>query len=218
MSSFKELVPFLLLLSLANIIAYGSTIFISKKWDKIHKHQSSPTKIEILDSLIILLINIIIGIPGFFLWKIDVIVFSDDNIFLSFTELFLLIDFSMYLLHWVSHNFSPFKKIHSKHHEHSEEFNCVSLYYMSPWESIFFGLLLTFVVAIFQFNMYGFILFLIFNWIYGVITHLNTKTHQSTFLIFTTNMFHRKHHQLNYKNYGFYTFFWDKLFRTENRD
>lgn len=212
---FKDPFVFFSFLIITNSVAYGLNVGVSLLWNKAYKHSTVISKKEILFSLFILLINILIAIPGFILWTKGVIIFSDLSVWLSFISLFLLMDFLMYILHWVSHNSPSFKKIHAKHHEHTETFNCVSLYYMSPWESIFFGILLTIVVMIFPLNIGGFLLFLILNWFYGVITHLNVTVDNPYFLIFTTNAFHKKHHQLNYKNFGFYTFLWDKIFKTE---
>jgi sterol desaturase/sphingolipid hydroxylase (fatty acid hydroxylase superfamily) len=123
----------------------------------------------------------------------------------------------MYISHWISHNVTYLKKIHALHHEHSKQFNNVSLYYISIWESLFFGTLLTLLAILFNMNIYGFISFLIFNWLYGVISHLNIITNRSNILIFTTNFFHLKHHMLKNKNYGFYTVIWDKIFETEEK-
>ena len=210
----KNPYTFFPLLIILNIVAYilnlGGSIF----WDKIQKNKTTTTKKEIRSSLLTVLINIVIAIPGYILWINGNIVFSDLNLWLTFIFLFLLMDFLMYVLHWASHNIHYLKKIHVKHHEHSERFNCVSLYYMSPWESILFGLLITIVTLLFPINIYGFILFLGFNWFYGVITHLNISNNNPYFLIFTTNFFHLNHHKLFYKNYGFYTFIWDKIFST----
>ncbi|WP_418645114.1 sterol desaturase family protein [Tenacibaculum insulae] len=175
------------------------------------------SKKELFFSLLTLVLNILIAIPGFILWSKEIIVFSQDNFLVSFIGLFLLMDFLMYFLHWFSHNLSYLKKIHSKHHEHSVKFNAVSLYYMSPWESILFGLLLTTITIFFSFNLYSFITFLVFNWLYGVITHLNVTNKKPLLLILTTNTFHKEHHLLNYKNYGFYTVLWDRMFKTENK-
>ncbi len=214
----KDPFIFFTLLIIANIISFVLNIVVSKIWDNIYKYDTFITRKELLFSVVTLAINVLIAIPGFILWSKEVIVFSNDNFLLSFMGLFFLMDFLMYLLHWFSHNISYLKNIHSKHHEHSVKFNAVSLYYMSPWESIFFGLLLTVIAILFSFNLYSFIFFLVFNWFYGVITHLNVKKSKPLFLIFTTNTFHKKHHQLNNKNYGFYTTLWDKIFKTETKE
>ena len=212
--------PFLFfpLLLIANILAYGLNLGFSKVWNTIYKQETSISKKEILFSLLILVINIIVAVPGFILWRKEIIVFSNHDFWLSFIGLFLLVDFLMYVLHWMSHNISYLRKIHARHHEHSAKFNCVSLYYMSPWESILFGLLLSLLAIVFSFNLNSFIVFLFFNWFYGVITHLNVKVGKPNFMIFTTNAFHKNHHQLNRKNYGFYTFLWDRIFNTEKKN
>lgn len=214
MNELKNPFVFFSTLIILNIIAYLLNIGISKIWNAVNKHEETINKEEVKVSIFNLFLNIIIVVPGFLWWKNGIISFSGKSVIFSFVSLFLLIDFLMYILHWLSHKVAFLKKIHAKHHEHSEKFNSVSLYYISPWESILFGTLLTLVAYLFHFNLYGFILFLVFNWLYGVISHLNTKTDIPHFLIFTTNMFHKKHHQLNLKNFGFYTLLWDKLFGT----
>ncbi|MDW5290793.1 sterol desaturase family protein [Formosa sp. PL04] len=214
----KNPLIFFPLLITANCIAYVLTIVISKLWNITYNFKETLLKKEIIGSLVILCLNILIAIPGYILWIKGIIVFSKSNMWLSFISIFFLMDFLMYVLHYLSHNIEVLHKIHSKHHEHSDRFNSVSLYHMSPWESIFFGLLLTIVTIVFQFNLYGFILFLIFNWLYGIITHLNGKTYTPFMFIFTTNTFHKTHHKLNNRNFGFYTFFWDKLFKTEKKN
>ncbi|ADV50820.1 fatty acid hydroxylase [Cellulophaga algicola DSM 14237] len=213
----KDFTIFFSVLISLNILAYILNIGVSYFWDKAYNHQTILTKKEVLFSLLTLFLNILIAIPGYILWVKGIIVFSNMNIVLTFILLFLVMDFLMYALHWASHNIGFLKKIHLKHHEHTDRFNCVSLYYMSPWEAVFFGLLLTVVALLFSLNIYGFIAFLVFNWFYGVITHLNGHRQNAHFLIFTTNYFHKNHHQLFYKNYGFYTFLWDKLFKTEKK-
>ncbi|ALU74886.1 hypothetical protein AUW17_06240 [Tenacibaculum dicentrarchi] len=99
----KNSIIFFSLLILSNIIGYVFNIIISKFWDKRHKHHTSTSKKEVLYSLLILLINILIAIPGYILWQIDIITFSSDNFLISFIALFILMDFLMYVLHWCSH-------------------------------------------------------------------------------------------------------------------
>ncbi|APU10186.1 fatty acid hydroxylase [Cellulophaga lytica] len=212
----KDFTIFFALLIGLNIAGYLLNIGISLVWNKVYKHRSKITKKEVLSSILTLFINIIIAIPGYILWVKGFITFNNQDPWLTFIILFLFLDILMYVLHWASHNIVVLKKIHLQHHEHTEQFNVVSLYYMSPWESILFGLLLTVVALLFSLNVYGFIAFLIFNWFYGVVTHLNTKLSKPYFLIFTTNYFHKNHHKLFSKNYGFYTILWDRLFKTES--
>lgn len=89
----KNPFTFFLLLITVNIIAYGLTIAISKLWNKIYNYQEVLLKREIIDSILILCINIIIAIPGYTLWLKDVIIFSESSIWLSFVGVFLLMDF-----------------------------------------------------------------------------------------------------------------------------
>ena len=150
----KNSFTFFSLLITANIIGYVLTIIISKLWNKLYNFEETLLKKEILDSILILGINSIIAIPGYILWLKGVIIFSTSNIWLSFISIFLLMDFLMYILHYLSHSIGVLNKIHSKHHEHTDKFNCLSLYHMSPWESVFLGLLLTMLTILFQFNLY----------------------------------------------------------------
>lgn len=205
---------FFTILTIANLFAFLINIFISFLWNKIFKYKIKTSKQEFIYASLTVFLNIIIAIPGYVLWQYDIIKFSNTNIFISFITLLFLVDFIMYLAHYLSHNIKIFKQIHQKHHEHTDTFNIVSLFYMSFSESILFGALLTFIVWLFQFNLYGFILFLVANWLYGVIGHLNTKSSRQNILIFTTSSYHKNHHILNNKNYGFYTYIWDKLFKT----
>ena len=122
----KDPFIFFTVLILANVFAYVLNIIISAIWDKSNKHKTVIHKKEILTSLFILLLNILIAIPGFLLWRAEIIIFSNTNFILSFIGLFLLMDLLMYVLHWLSHTLSILKKIHSKHHEHSEKFNPIS--------------------------------------------------------------------------------------------
>ncbi len=214
----KNPFTFFSILIVSNIIAYILTIIISKLWDKIYNYKGVFLKKEIIGSIYVLCINIIIGIPGYILWVKGIIMFSKSSIWFSFISIFLLMDFFLYILHYLSHKVELLNKIHSKHHEHTDSFNPVSLYHMSPWESIFFGILLTMITILFKFNLYGFILFLIFNWLYGVMTHLNSNSSKPYLFTFTTNTFHKTHHKVNNKNFGFYTFIWDKLFKTEMKN
>ncbi len=214
----KNPATFFSLLIVANSITYGLTIGINKLWNKIFNYQQGLSKKEILGSLLILSINILIAVPGYLLWIMGSITFSKASFWSSFIGVFLIMDFLMYVLHYLSHSIKLLNKIHSKHHEHSSSFNAVSLYHMSPWESIFFGLLLTLVTLLFQFNMYAFMLFLFFNWLYGLLTHLNGNSYKPSVFIFTTNIFHKSHHEYHNVNFGFYTVFWDRIFKTERKE
>jgi len=202
------------LIILGNILMYLSTIVISRLWSKFFNHKEYPlTSKDIRNSIVVLIINILIAIPGYVLLIKGHISFTIAESF--FTDLLLLIiifDFAMYILHFMAHRVWPFSIFHEKHHEH-QYFNMISLYVMEPIESILFGALLTVVVYLSTFNIFSFIVFLFFNWILGVIGHLNTNSNIQP-KVFGNQVFHKAHHQFSDCNFGFYTVLWDRVFGT----
>lgn len=196
-----------------NVVMYLFNILINYSWTHLYKKDSLKiTKLDIKNSLTVLFINIIVVIPGYVLYKTSHITFSEKYFFNDFILLFIGFDFIMYVLHYLSHTVRFLKKLHKDHHEH-KYFNIFSLYVMHPFEAFSFGLLLTFASFIFSLNLYSFITFLVFNWIYGVISHLNTKSTKQP-IVFGNHIFHKAHHTQGNGNYGFYTVFWDKIFGT----
>lgn len=201
----------------ANILMYFCTIAISYTWSKVYNHKTLElTKHDLYNSIIVVTINILVAIPGYFLFKNGNIQFTTtDNFFLDFALLFFAFDLVMYLLHLVSHFVWPFKKFHDTHHSH-EYFNAISLYVMAPTESILFGLLLTACALFIQLNLYSFLVFIFLNWALGVIGHLNTNNIKQP-LLFGNHVFHKTHHQHANSNFGFYTVIWDRVFGTYHK-
>lgn len=193
---------------------YVFTIFISNAWSNIYNLKTLKiTKKDIISSIQVLLINIIVAIPGYYLFQNGSIRFITEKHFvLDFLLLYFIFDFVMYLLHFIAHYVWPFKKFHLKHHTH-HYFNAISLYVMEPVESLLFGLLLTLSVLVYSFNFYSFLCFITFNWLFGVVAHLNTKSIKQP-KFFGNHIFHKIHHEHSNSNYGFYTVIWDKIFRT----
>jgi len=214
MQLFNNTYTFWAILIAANILMYVFTILISHTWSRTHKLKTLPlTKQDMYNSIIVLVINILVAIPGYLLFSNGYILFrTDTHLIRDFVLLFFFFDFAMYVLHLASHHVWPFKKFHVKHHTHTY-FNSISLYVMEPIESLLFGLLLTIFVVLFSVNFYSFLAFIFINWILGVIGHLNTKSiNQPQF--FGNHIFHKTHHQHPNHNYGFYTIIWDKIFGT----
>ncbi len=200
-------------LLIANIVMFLGTILISYVWSSIYNHEKLPiVKKDVLLAITITLINIIVAIPGYTLFVNSKITFNTDNFIGSFILLFVIIDFIMYIFHYASHHVWPFVLLHEKHHQH-HSFNEISLYVMHPLEAFLFGLILTIIPFFITLNFYSFLFFLLFNWLIGVVSHLNTSSTKKT-RIFGTNIFHRDHHQTSIYNFGFYTVIWDKIFGT----
>jgi len=198
----------------ANILMYLLTILISYSWSKIYNHKTLElTKHDVYNSITVVIINILVAIPGYLLFKNNYIIFSaTSSSIIDFILLFFIFDATMYFLHLISHYVWPFKKFHGKHHSH-EYFNAISLYVMEPIESLLFGVLLTICAFFMELNIYSFLGFLFLNWALGVIGHLNTNSTKQP-ILFGNHVFHKAHHQEGNKNFGFYTVIWDRIFET----
>jgi len=211
----KYLIPIVFgVIVISNLLMYLTTIGVSYMWSKYHHLETYPlSRHDVKNSLIVLIINILVAIPGLWLLGIGFLGFRIEEYFLiDLLLLFFGFDFLMYVVHRVSHVVWPFNMFHKKHHSHTY-FNSISLYVMEPVEAILFGFLLTVAAYVFVFNIFSFIFFLILNWILGVFGHLNSrKTKQPHFL--GNYVFHKIHHLKGNFNYGFYTVMWDRIFGT----
>ncbi len=211
---FNNIFTFWGTLILANVLMYILTILISHFWSKIKGHETLKIMTaDINNSIQVLIINILVAIPGYLLFKNGNISFTVEIHFIrDFILLYFIFDLAMYVLHLASHHVWPFKKFHEKHHTH-HYFNAISLYVMEPIESLLFGFLLTICAYLFSLNLYSFLAFIFVNWLLGVIGHLNTKSTKQP-IFFGNHIFHKTHHQYPNSNYGFYTVIWDKIFGT----
>ncbi len=197
----------------ANILMYLTTILISRLWSSYYQHKTSPiNKKDIILSLAVVLVNILVAIPGYMLFLQSKITFTNTDFLKDFFILFFLIDFTMYLLHFVAHYIWPFKLLHKEHH-FIGDFNSISLYIMNPLEALFFGVILTIFPLLLSLNLYSFLIIIFINWLLGVIAHLNTTSNRKS-LLFGNNIFHKQHHEFSMCNYGFFTVIWDRLFGT----
>ena len=214
LEALKDPYLFFALLSAVNIVFYIVTLAVSHFWAK-HKQYPLPKKTfsDFSTTLVILLTNILVAIPGFLLFKYDILSFTlSGNIVLETIVLLVLVDLAMYVVHRVAHVVYPFNIFHLKHHTH-EKFNEFSLYVMNPIESIGLALIITGYLALYSFNLYAVIIFLVMNWFWGVVGHINAEDKEASGF-FGDNTFHQIHHVEGSKNFGFYTVIWDKLFKT----
>ncbi len=213
MEFLKDGYVFWIVMILANIIMYMLNVMLNYMWSKYHSLQSLKiSNLDIRTSILILAVNVAVAIPGYYLFINGYITFTQTNFLWDFILLVAVFDTAMYFLHYLFHIVWPFNKIHQNHHTH-KYFNEFSLYVMNPLEALFFGLLLTLMAYLFSVNIFSFMLFIAFNWLYGVVAHLNTKVDKKP-LFFGNSSFHKKHHEYSNCNYGFYTVIWDKIFRT----
>ena len=204
------------LLTVVNVVFYLLTYLFSSYWGCSRKQTlKQKTFSDFGLSLLVLLSNILIAIPGYMLFYYGVIGFNYEfnfRIVIDLLALLLMVDFMMYVSHHLSHKVYFLKKLHEKHHSH-EEFNELSLYVMNPLEVVGLGLMFTLLFYLYDFNIYAVIAFLIVNWFWGVIAHFNVdKIAIPKF--FSNNLFHAIHHKEGNYNLGFYTVIWDKVFGT----
>lgn len=167
--------------------------------------------------------NCLITILGFYLWKHGILVirsaasFYDDA--LSFLVLFIVMDIAMYGLHRIAHVKFIYPYFHKTHHKFTE-IRPLTLFALNPLETFGFGLLWLAVIYVFSPTWNAAIAYLIVNVIFGSIGHMSIEPFPSGFSripvlnFFTTQTFHKLHHEDINANFGFYTSIWDKLFKS----
>lgn len=207
---------------LASILLYKVVSFLPKT--KVFGEKQNITKEDVLLSLLTVLSNIFVFVLGVYLWKFGIIKidFSKTN-FELLVEVIILIfsmDILMYFFHRFVHIIPFLNQIHARHHIH-ESTNALSLFVLSPVESIGFGLMILAVLIVFPFSALSISIYLVINSIWGTIGHLNHSILPNKVLVILqkscvcTTEFHYNHHQFPGYNFGFYTSIWDKLFKTE---
>jgi sterol desaturase/sphingolipid hydroxylase (fatty acid hydroxylase superfamily) len=192
---------------------------------KFRLEEQAILKKDIVLSGITIICNALIFILGVFLWRNGWINILTDASFLKIALMTILMlvcmDFLMYVTHRIAHSKVLYKLVHRKHHEHDST-NALSLFVLHPYESLGFGFLMLAVIAIIDFPPESVAIYLTLNLIWGTIGHLNVEPISGNiynrYLSKALGMakFHNLHHQNIESNYGFYTLYWDKLFKTLN--
>jgi sterol desaturase/sphingolipid hydroxylase (fatty acid hydroxylase superfamily) len=174
------------------------------------------SKSDLQSSIWILILNIVVAVPGYLLFYYGIVAFDYStnvwSVFVDFLLLLVVVDFLVFIFHLLAHRLSFFKNFHLVHHSHVE-FNELSLYVMHPVEAIGLGIIFTLLFIFMSFNIYAVIIFLIFNWYWGVVAHFTPTDNQKSTLL-TNNLFHATHHKEANYNYGFYTTIWDRIFKS----
>lgn len=214
---------FLLFLLENGILIIGS-VLVGFAFDKtIPQIKEKITGKEIFWTCSTLFLNTLITLAGFLLYKYEIIHFSfDDSIFQILLDTFLLVmamDFLMFIFHYSIHKISFIKKVHDLHHEY-ENPTAITLYVLHPLEVIGFGSLWLFLLVIHDTSIISVFVYLSLNIVMGMIGHLElefipkawSKNVITKWIANTT--FHNDHHKDSSCNYGFYTSFWDLLFKT----
>lgn len=168
------------------------------------------------------LLNTIVTIIGWHLWRMGIIRFREDVgvwVLVDVLILFFVMDFMMYALHRIAHLPIFFPILHKTHHGY-EDPRPLTLFVLNPAETLSFGMLWLFVIAVYSFSWIGMSIYLVLNVVFGTIGHLGVEPFPASWQripilrFITTGLFHVQHHKDQKHNYGFYTAVWDKLFKT----
>lgn len=169
------------------------------------------------------LINTIITYLGYRLWQNGHINIDFSFSLASLIDMFMLffvMDFLMYVFHFLIHRSFLHQRIHAMHHEAINP-QPIDLFVLHPIEALAFGTLWLCVLLTTTFNGWAILLYLILNVVFGIVGHLGfeplRKTTSYTYRLsklLGTSSFHHGHHQDINCNFGFYTSIWDRLFGT----
>jgi len=166
--------------------------------------------------------NVVVFVFGAFCWKEGFLTVNFESlpiviIGVQVVVLILIIDFLMYIFHKLAHVKGLYRFIHQKHHAHIGV-NALSLFVLSPFEAIGFGVMLLAVLGSYPFHYIAVGVYLISNVLWGTIGHFNKVKSLSTkgwMSWLGTASFHNTHHLEPHANFGFYTTCWDRLFKTQ---
>ncbi len=177
---------------------------------------------EIILATITVLLNTLVTIVGWHLWRIGIVRFREDagiRVLVDVLILLFVMDFAMYALHRIAHLKIFFPILHSTHHRY-ENPRPLTLFVLNPAETLSFGSLWLVVICCYSFSWIGMSIYLVLNVVFGTIGHLGVEPVPAWFQkipvirYITNGLFHVQHHKDLNHNYGFYTSVWDKLFKT----
>lgn len=189
---------------------------------RISEKSAPLSKNEIALAVSTVLLNTLITIIGWHLWRIGIIHFRKDIslwVLVDVLILFFVMDFAMYALHRIAHLPIFFPILHSTHHNY-ENPRPLTLFVLNPAETLSFGMLWLVVITLYGFSWIGMSIYLVLNVAFGTIGHLGVEPFPvwwqriPVLRYLSTGLFHVQHHKDLNHNYGFYTSFWDKLFKT----
>ena len=170
------------------------------------------------------ILNTVVTYAGYWLWTHNAIRLTTTfsiNILRDAAFLFFAMDLLMYIFHYVIHKTPLYKLLHTLHHEATDP-EPIDLFILHPLETLSFGALWLLLLLLFPLNIYGIIIYLIINVVFGMAGHLGmeplpAKVRQWPVLKYLgTSTFHHTHHRNEQCNFGFYTSIWDRVFRTFN--
>jgi sterol desaturase/sphingolipid hydroxylase (fatty acid hydroxylase superfamily) len=178
---------------------------------------------EVLLAVSCVLLNSVVAVFGWWLWRRGVIVLRDEvgrRVVRDAAVLLVVMDLAMYVMHRVAHHRWLFPIVHRTHHRYDRP-RPLNLFVLNPFEVLGFGALWLAVLSVYPFTWFGMIAFLSLNLAFGTLGHLGVEPFPKSWKRLPilrhvgSSTFHADHHQHEHVNYGFYSDVWDRLFRTQ---
>jgi len=177
---------------------------------------------EVLLAISCVLMNTLVTIAGWTLWRGGIIVIRRDSgvrAWLDVAVLLVVMDFAMYVTHRLAHLPWIYPILHRTHHDYDSP-RPLSLFVLNPLEVIGFGGLFLAVVSVYHASWLGMVVYMTLNLAFGTLGHLGVEPCPGRWLrmpglkLVGSSTFHAGHHQRRASNFGFYTTVWDRLFGT----
>jgi sterol desaturase/sphingolipid hydroxylase (fatty acid hydroxylase superfamily) len=213
---------------LENLLVMGVALLFGHGLRRVFTTSSAPalpnpiTRKEWQVALLTLLINSLITLAGFLLWRRGIITLHTGfsfRILVVFVVLFLGMDLLMYLFHYLVHKTFLYGLIHRLHHQYREP-QPIALFVLHPVETLGFGSLWLGLMIVYPANINAVVIYLSLNVLFGVLGHSGIEPFpaswqkQPLLKYIGSATFHYQHHQHEGYNFGFYTSIWDRLFGT----
>ena len=216
--------PAAALLLLENLVIFGLAVGLGGLVVRAcRNHPVAPPpgpieRTEIVYAAVTVLLNTAVTVAGLWLYRRGIVRFRRDlglRALLDVPILLLVMDLAMYFLHRVVHHEPFYRWFHALHHRYTSS-RPLTLFVLSPQETLAFGGLWLFVIWLYPPSWLGMSIYLALNVAFGVIGHLGVEPLPARWLPMTlaTSTFHSDHHQDRTRNFGFYTTVWDRLFGT----
>lgn len=203
-------------------IAVGQLFVMQFQKNPIGERPLALERREVLLAVTCVFLNSVVAVIGWVMWKHGIIQIHSDvgwSAIIDVVVLLLLMDFLMYVTHRICHHKLFFSWVHGTHHLYSRP-RPLSLFVLNPLEVFGFGFLWLLVLSLYHSSWLAIVVYLLLNAAWGTIGHIGVEPMPMSWPQIpilgrlSTSTFHAQHHQLENKNFGFYTDVWDRLFGT----
>ncbi|QOV88038.1 sterol desaturase family protein [Humisphaera borealis] len=215
-------------ISVINVIQFAAALIVGELLIRLYRSRpvTPPPKpleaIEVVLAIACLVLNIVVGVTGWLLWRAGWIRVSAETgwrVVLDVIVLLIAMDLAMYVFHRIAHHPLLYGPLHSAHHKYDNP-RPLDLFVLNPVEVLGFGALWIGVLMLYPATWIGIIVFLTLNLIFGTLGHLGVEPFPASWSklpvvrFLGSSTFHADHHLNGRVNYGFYSNIWDRLFGT----